>query len=150
MKNYLTKSSLHFCRIKKLYYLSGDWLFMSRYLFLSLSPLIHTMQILLRLEKIYKELSERYGGEPSFMQWAIAAGVDQTTLRRQINCGTFCKDKMIKSNVRLVVSIAKKYLGTGMNLEDLVQVPICYKNVHLMFHRPCSGNFTHYLSERCQ
>lgn len=94
------------------------------------------MQVLLRLEKIYKELSERYGGEPTFMQWAVAAGVDQTTLRRQINYGTFCKDKMIKSNVRLVVSIAKKYLGTGMNFQDLVQVPTCYKNVHIMFHLP--------------
>ncbi|KAK1364689.1 RNA polymerase sigma factor [Heracleum sosnowskyi] len=79
------------------------------------------IQVLLRLEKIYKELSERYGGEPSFRQWAVAAGVDRTTLRRQINYGTFCKDKMIKSNVRLVVSIAKKYLGTGMNFQDLVQ-----------------------------
>ncbi|KAL1809164.1 hypothetical protein DCAR_0728704 [Daucus carota subsp. sativus] len=79
------------------------------------------IQVLLRLEKIYKELSERYGGEPSFMQWALAAGVDQTTLRRQINYGTFCKDKMIMSNVRLVVSIAKKYVGTGMNFQDLVQ-----------------------------
>ncbi|KAL8119435.1 hypothetical protein AgCh_016814 [Apium graveolens] len=79
------------------------------------------IQVLLRLEKIYKEISERYGGKPSFMQWAVAAGVDQTTLRRQINYGSFCKDKMIKSNVRLVVSIAKKYLGTGMNFQDLVQ-----------------------------
>ncbi|WOG95652.1 hypothetical protein DCAR_0414978 [Daucus carota subsp. sativus] len=79
------------------------------------------IQALLRLEKIYKELSERYGGEPSFIQWASAAGVDQITLRRQINYGKFCKDKMIKSNVRLVISIAKNYLKSGMNLQDLVQ-----------------------------
>lgn len=85
--------------------------------------LIHAMQVLLRLEKIYKELSIRYGGEPSFIQWAAAAGVDQITLRRQINYGTFCKDKMIKCNVRLVISIAKNYLKAGMNLQDLVQVP---------------------------
>lgn len=55
------------------------------------------------------------------MQWAAAAGVDQMTLRRRINYGTFCKDKMIKSNVRLVISIAKNYQGAGMNLQDLVQ-----------------------------
>ncbi|XP_074350897.1 RNA polymerase sigma factor sigB-like [Apium graveolens] len=79
------------------------------------------IQVLVRLETIYKELSQRYGGEPSFIQWAAAAGVDQTTLRRQINYGTFCKDKMIKSNVRLVISIAKNYLKAGMNLQDLVQ-----------------------------
>lgn len=29
---------------------------------------------------------------------------------------------MIKSNVRLVISIAKNYQGAGMNLQDLVQV----------------------------
>lgn len=88
--------------------------------------LVHAMQVLVRLENIYKELSQRYGGEPSFIQWAAAAGIDQITLRRQINYGTFCKDKMIKSNVRLVISIAKNYLKAGMNLQDLVQVPTQY------------------------
>ena len=29
---------------------------------------------------------------------------------------------MIKSNIRLVISIAKNYQGAGMNLQDLVQV----------------------------
>lgn len=88
-----------------------------------MSSITNMMQVLLKLEKLYKELTERYGGEPSFMQWAAAAGVDQMTLRRRINHGTFCKDKMIKSNVRLVISIAKNYQGAGMNLQDLVQVP---------------------------
>lgn len=64
----------------------------------------------------------RYSGQPTFAQWAAAAGVDQKTLRRRINYGILCKDKMIKSNVRLVISIAKNYQGAGMNLQDLVQV----------------------------
>lgn len=64
----------------------------------------------------------RYGSQPTFAQWAAAAGVDQKTLRRRINYGILCKDKMIKSNVRLVISIAKNYQGAGMNLQDLVQV----------------------------
>lgn len=50
------------------------------------------------------------------------AGVDQKTLRKRLNYGIFCKDKMIKSNIRLVISIAKNYQGSGMNLQDLVQV----------------------------
>lgn len=65
---------------------------------------------------------ERFGGQPTFAQWAAAAGVDQKTLRKRLNYGILCKDKMIKSNVRLVISIAKNYQGAGMNLEDLVQV----------------------------
>ncbi|KAK3025050.1 hypothetical protein RJ639_044801 [Escallonia herrerae] len=79
------------------------------------------IQVLLKLEKLHEELIERCGGEPTFTQWAAAAGVDQKTLRTRLNYGIFCKDKMIKSNVRLVISIAKNYQGAGMNLQDLVQ-----------------------------
>ncbi|XP_062156881.1 RNA polymerase sigma factor sigB isoform X1 [Alnus glutinosa] len=79
------------------------------------------IQDLLKLEKLHEELTERFGGKPTFVQWAAAAGVDQMTLRKRLNYGILCKDKMIKSNVRLVISIAKNYQGAGMNLEDLVQ-----------------------------
>ncbi|KAG8391359.1 hypothetical protein BUALT_Bualt01G0179600 [Buddleja alternifolia] len=79
------------------------------------------IQVLLKLERLQVELNERYGGQPTFAQWAAAAGVDQKTLRKQINYGILCKDKMIKSNIRLVISIAKNYQGAGMNLQDLVQ-----------------------------
>ncbi|CAL1382509.1 unnamed protein product [Linum trigynum] len=79
------------------------------------------IQDLLKLERLHEELVERYGGEPTFAQWAAAAAVDQMTLRRRLNRGTICKDKMIKSNIRLVISIAKNYQGSGMSLQDLVQ-----------------------------
>ncbi|KAF7845076.1 RNA polymerase sigma factor sigB [Senna tora] len=79
------------------------------------------IQDLLKLEKLQDDLAERCGGQPTFAQWAAAAGVDQKTLRRRLNYGVFCKDKMIKSNIRLVISIAKNYQGAGMNLQDLVQ-----------------------------
>ena len=80
------------------------------------------MQDLLKLEKLHEELTERWGGEPTFAQWAAAAGVYPKTLRKRVNYGIQCKDKMIKSNIRLVISIAKNYQGVGMNLQDLVQV----------------------------
>ncbi|KAF9661276.1 hypothetical protein SADUNF_Sadunf19G0051300 [Salix dunnii] len=79
------------------------------------------IQELLKLEKIEEELKERFGGKPTFAQWAAAARVDQITLRKHLNYGILCKDKMIKSNIRLVISIAKNYQGAGMNLQDLVQ-----------------------------
>ncbi|KAJ6854997.1 RNA polymerase sigma factor sigB-like [Populus alba x Populus x berolinensis] len=79
------------------------------------------IQDLLKLERIEEELKERFGGKPSFAQWAAAARVDQMTLRKRLNYGVLCKDKMIKSNIRLVISIAKNYQGAGMNLQDLVQ-----------------------------
>lgn len=79
------------------------------------------IQDLLKLERIEEELKERFGGKPTFAQWAAAARVDQMTLRKRLNYGVLCKDKMIKSNIRLVISIAKNYQGAGMNLQDLVQ-----------------------------
>ncbi|XP_068634996.1 RNA polymerase sigma factor sigB-like [Aristolochia californica] len=79
------------------------------------------IQDLLKLEKLHEELVVRYGGQPTFAQWAAAAGLDQKTVRKRLNYGILCKDKMIKSNIRLVISIAKNYQGAGMNLQDLVQ-----------------------------
>ncbi|GAB2292998.1 hypothetical protein Dimus_027221 [Dionaea muscipula] len=79
------------------------------------------IQDLLKLEKLQEELEERYGGQPTFAQWAAAAGVEQKTLRKRLNYGVLCRDKMVKSNIRLVISIAKNYLGVGMSLPDLVQ-----------------------------
>ncbi|TYH60145.1 hypothetical protein ES332_D08G273200v1 [Gossypium tomentosum] len=79
------------------------------------------IQDLLKLESLQEELAKRFGELPTFAQWAAAAGVDQKTLRRRLDYGVLCKDKMIKSNIRLVISIAKNYLGTGMNFQDLVQ-----------------------------
>ncbi|KAK8565013.1 hypothetical protein V6N13_020142 [Hibiscus sabdariffa] len=79
------------------------------------------IQDLLKLERLQEELAERSGGLPTSAEWAAAAGVDQKTLRRRLNYGILCKEKMIKSNIRLVISIAKNYQGTGMNFQDLVQ-----------------------------
>lgn len=79
------------------------------------------IQDFIKLEKLQEELAARSGGQVSFAQWATAARVDTKTLRRRLNYGTYCKDKMVKSNIRLVISIAKSYQGAGMNLQDLVQ-----------------------------
>ncbi|XP_070668347.1 RNA polymerase sigma factor sigB isoform X4 [Malus domestica] len=87
----------------------------------------HTSRLLTANEEIelsagiQEELTQRCGRQPTIAQWAAAAGVDQKTLRKRVNCGILCKDKMIKSNIRLVISIAKNYQGSGMNLQDLVQ-----------------------------
>ena len=82
------------------------------------------VQDLLKLETLHEELAQRCGAEPTFAQWAAAAGVDQKTLRKRLNYGTLSKDKMIMSNIRLVISIARNYQGAGMNLQDLVQVSL--------------------------
>ena len=99
------------------------------------------MQDLLKLEKLQEELAERCDDQPTFAQWADAAGVDQKTLRKRLNYGIFCKDKMIKSNIRLVISIAKNYQGAGLNLQDLVQVcgHMIGDFLRIKSHRDCNN-----------
>nr|QKY65030.1 plastidic RNA polymerase sigma-subunit 2 [Passiflora biflora] len=85
------------------------------------SKLSEGIQDLLKLESLKEDLRERCGSEPTFAQWATVAGVDQRTLRRRLDTGILCKEKMVKSNIRLVISIVKNYQGAGMNIQDLVQ-----------------------------
>ncbi|PAN50844.2 hypothetical protein PAHAL_9G516600 [Panicum hallii] len=79
------------------------------------------IQDLLKLEAIQKELAHYNGGEPTFSQWAAAAGTDENTLRKRLNYGVYCKNRMVKSNVRLVISIAREHEGPGTEFSDLIQ-----------------------------
>lgn len=80
------------------------------------------MQDLLKLEKLREVYVEHYGNQPTFAQWADAADVDQKILSKRLKYGIQCREKMIVSNMRLVVSIAKKFCGVGMDIQDLVLV----------------------------
>ncbi|CAM6037639.1 unnamed protein product [Sphagnum compactum] len=79
------------------------------------------IQDLLKLEKVRSSLKEEIGHEPTMVEWACAAGMEQNPFETRIRNGRFCKDKMVNSNLRLVVSIAKNYQGRGMTLQDLIQ-----------------------------
>ncbi|EMS67440.1 RNA polymerase sigma factor rpoD [Triticum urartu] len=76
---------------------------------------------LLKLEAIQGELAEYNGGQPTFPQWAAAAGTDENTLRKRLDHGIHCKNRMVTSNVRLVISIAREFEGPGLELYDLIQ-----------------------------
>lgn len=54
-------------------------------------------------------------------RWAEIIGCDVKELERIQKSGIHAKEHMIKANLRLVVSVAKKYQNRGLELLDLIQ-----------------------------
>ena len=80
------------------------------------------VQELVSLEELEAELELRAGGsKPSPEQLAAAAGMSPQQLRKRFTAGRRAKERMVAANLRLVVSVAKKYTKRNMELLDLIQ-----------------------------
>jgi len=97
----------------------------------------------LRIVEVQERLTSELGHRPSFERWARAACVEVLELKQILvqgkrrwaeiaklkveelekiqSDGIHAKEHMIKANLRLVVSVAKKYQNRGLELLDLVQ-----------------------------
>lgn len=78
------------------------------------------VQARVEIERIAKEFMKTNGRVPTDLEWATSAGMDVQGLKRSLWLGQQAREHMIACNMRLVVSIAKRYIGRGMALQDLV------------------------------
>jgi RNA polymerase nonessential primary-like sigma factor len=73
------------------------------------------------LNGIKEQLQEQIQREPTLEEWAIAANHSETTLQANLAEGELAKRRMVEANLRLVVSVAKKYIKRNVDLLDLIQ-----------------------------
>ena len=76
---------------------------------------------LVALQGLRSSFTLQLDRSPTVLEWASAAELDAATLNDRVKQGERAKRRMIEANLRLVVSVAKKYQKRDVDLMDLIQ-----------------------------
>ena len=79
------------------------------------------VNVLVALQDLRSSLTLQLNRSPTVLEWASAAELDAATLSDRVKQGERAKRRMIEANLRLVVSVAKKYQKRDVDLMDLIQ-----------------------------
>lgn len=85
--------------------------------------LAREIQILIKWEEVRDELESELLRPPTYQEWAekIKPGMTVVQIKKQIRRSLRAKAALTESNLRLVISIAKRYQNRGLNMQDLCQ-----------------------------
>ncbi len=79
------------------------------------------VQELVVLEATESEIEKKIGRKPTLEELANESDISPLTLKKRLKIGRRAKERMVSANLRLVVSVAKKYTKRNMELLDLIQ-----------------------------
>ncbi|NET39706.1 MAG: RNA polymerase sigma factor, RpoD/SigA family [Cyanothece sp. SIO1E1] len=79
------------------------------------------VQRLVELQEAREALVKQLERPPTLLEWSQQVQLSEIELQRCLQVGKAAKRKVVESNLRLVVSIAKRYTKRDMDLLDLIQ-----------------------------